>query len=520
MKKISKTSKSSKSSRTLKSLQTLFNTHRVIGLLAVIVFLFSAVSAGSESGIFGEDDFSVDFLYLSSVSKELIEDTFVFSDEWFLNDPAERNDRLGLASAWMAALSKEGEAPAEVFKNLGFLNVKAVRYDSTQTDDCAYVIGTKEIIRDGKTATLVAVVFQGRNYGAKGWLQNVTVNPDNEISIDHGSYAKAARYFLSDIEEILAGGNLVFWISGLSRAGGIANITAARLLEREDPPVVYCYTLEAPATTQNKDAKDPKYRSIHNYTCTDDPVPKVPLWDMVRYGNDYCYDSLPYEDVILTLNNQNSLSLDYTGLIDPSSFHDTVKLTLDTFINNLGRLIPTREDYSKVKTVTFPNGDTFQYSWQDSFGTICKFIFKENRSNLKKSFSPGLANNLLDMLSEEILARRKALRSCVDEAPVFRMKERLLLAEDLSNAIEATMGMSYPKEDMYALIRLLDLLIAPEIVLLEEDYSLTGDPADPASIVFDNSDLDAFALYGSKILFSHQVDVIIARLKLLALAME
>ena len=102
--------------QSLKSLQTLFNTHRVIGLFAVIVFLFSAVSAGSESGIFGEDDFSVDFLYLSSVSKELIEDTFVFSDEWFLNDPAERNDMLGLASAWMAALSKEGEAPAEVLK--------------------------------------------------------------------------------------------------------------------------------------------------------------------------------------------------------------------------------------------------------------------------------------------------------------------------------------------------------------------------------------------------------------------
>ena len=167
--------------------------------------------------------------YYSKISKTSVGDSFWFSDEWLLRDGAERNDALALLSAQLACTAKDGASSEAMLEALGFENVHSERYGSTDPGDCAYTLGTKKL--NGRT--VVAVVFQGLEYGDKGWQQNVTVDPGGTVTPDQGSYAAAAETFLSDFDKLKVPSGSILWISGLSRAGAVANLACAFLIDRK-----------------------------------------------------------------------------------------------------------------------------------------------------------------------------------------------------------------------------------------------------------------------------------------------
>ena len=136
--------------------------------------------------------------YFSKMTKEYTGDTYYYTDQWFQGDPSVRNDSLALVSAQLATSVTEDPANSVAFlKKLGFYDAKAVGFESTKTDDCAYVVGTKII---GKKK-LMAVAFQGTNYGDKGWQQNVTVNGSGSYGLDHAAFSAAAKAFVDDYSQ-------------------------------------------------------------------------------------------------------------------------------------------------------------------------------------------------------------------------------------------------------------------------------------------------------------------------------
>ena len=475
---------------------------RMIGLL--MVFMLAAGSLPAVSAAEAGEEIRISVSYPSTLHKDaMIDDTIVFSDAWFSGNPEERNDRLGLVSAQMTALSGDGEKAAEVLRQLGFADAEAKRYDSELTWDCGYVIGSKTITRNGKAATLNAVVFKGLKYGIKGWLQNVTVNTEQVRQGDHASFAEAARYFMEDLAEMNREGEQVFWLCGLSRAGAIANTVSARLLEQEVPPAVFCCTFEAPTDTDREEAHDARYLGIHNYYCTDDVVPRIPLWGMVRYGQDISLDEVSLEAVQKMLTEQDPETEEEVMKVT-DSFREEVSSVLDRLCLRIGALIENREDYSRIRMVDVPGNIAFDYTWQEGFQTLSQLVFGNNQ-DLVEHFEKTQKEKTDDSETpmNMLRTRRATLKLIAGRSEDFRNVERLTMASLGNQMLKAYLDQPVLTEDLFAILGILDamLLPAPGEEMGEEELP------DP---------IDVFEKYGSSLLFSHHPEVVIARMKILA----
>lgn len=237
---------------------------------------------------------SGDVEWMSSVSDsssetgtKTIKDTFYYSDDWFGDDPSSENPELALASMQLTAscVSDGADNTGEAFfKSMGFEEVGYSDFNSSDPDDCNYTWARKAI----GDSTLVAVVIQSVNNGwkqkNKAWKQNFTVNEPGgaDPSGEHYAYAAAVDKVADDIAALAADGETVFWITGQSRGGAIANVLAARLSDNIDGVKIFAYTFEAPATVDAGMAGN--YKFIHNYVCSDDLVAQIPPWGMTRYG--------------------------------------------------------------------------------------------------------------------------------------------------------------------------------------------------------------------------------------------
>lgn len=486
------------------------------------LFLAALLAAGALSGAAAEEFPRLGFTAVSAINREIFSGSFSFSDEWFRSDPGVRNDSLGLASACLSAVAGDGEQAAGLLEELGFSPVRRMRYESGDASDCAYVIGAKEIVRNGEPAVLTAVVFQGMQYGLKGWLQNVTVNTRCE-SPDQESYAAAARVFFSDLEEMNLSGSPVFWICGMSRGGAVSNLVSAALLEREDAPAVFCYTFESPAVTEKENARGSLYRGIHNYISADDPVPRIPLWGMARYGTDFYYDSLPLAEVKRLVLEKNPAAAGYLEDIREDTFAKDAAAALDWLTGNLQRLIPTREAYAERFSVKLITGETVEFCWQEGLQALCRMVHSdavtlisnavqaagsgsESKSESQPTFNPW--DLVADFLEESLVLLKEESSSL----PALRMWKRWRQAGNLTKLLRDLLRMDLEPSSVFALSDLFRAVIRPEVIL--EELGLPTSPPDGTP-----DDEQAVALVVSLktgLLFSHMPETIIARMRLLA----
>ena len=463
--------------------------------------------------------------YYSTITGDYVPVRFDYSDQWFRGDPAARNDSLALVSAQLAIAAGEEERGAAFLKELGFADASGKRYDSEDPGDCAYVIGTK-IIRSGEgDCTLVAAAFQGTFYGEKGWQQNVTVNGGSP-SADHAAYAAAAKAFLEDLDGMDLPGPVILWLTGMSRGGGIADLAAAYLLDREDPPVVFAFTFEAPATTENKDAGGEKYRGIQNYICRDDPVTMLPLWGMSRYGQIVPYDGAEPADIAAVLEMRSPAAGAYAGEYDAGDFAEGVPAYLEGLAGRLTEAVPTRAAYSEENTDRFSREGSsveVRYTYQGGLRALCH-IARNDEDGL-----PGALSSLLD----DEAALPALIRSYLEEAYAgsHTPENSAALLGDaaqgrwaVADAWYSTLAgegqdLPFRREDVYALLKLLSPLVVKADAVREKDGTLPAFDASFAERYTDYFDLAAvmtFARNTNTLLFSHQTDVILARLKLLA----
>ena len=486
-------------------------------LSAVLCFgsLPYTVLAAEESG---QEYQYVSTEYYSKISKAYVGDSSFFSDEWFLTDPAKKDDRLALLSAQLAMSAGEGEGGEAFLKAIGFSDARSCRYDSADPLDCAYVCGTKTV--DGKT--VMAVVFQGDLYGDKGWQQNVTVNLSDDDTGDQSSYAAAANAFLADFDAMGLDDDAVLWLTGTSRAGAIANLAAAYLLERDNHPALICYTFESPATTESPDAHSAKYDGIHNYLCDDDPVTMLPIWGMTRYGEEIFYNTAEVEDVIEAAAELNPDTREYNKEYDDSVFDGGLKAFLGGIMNKLEETVPSRGDYTKRQTVTIPTEEPFDYTYQGALQALCHVVFGSEGGigSLAGSLSDSLESLLLGLTYARV---EEAYAEQIGSAEILADSEEhyLAIAELLYSAVmEADSSLDVKLPDVYGIVK----LIAPQFVDVsavgDEDWTLPEYEDLDIYDYFDYTMMNALVQHSSTLVFSHHPDMIIARLKLLAPAPE
>ena len=487
-------------------------------LLSAVLALMLCVSVVPAAGFAAEPELQfARTAYYSKITEAFVEDSSYYSDEWFLADPEESDDRLALLSAQLSMASATADGGIAFLEAIGFDDVEALRYDSADPLDSGYAAGTKTV----NGTKVAAVVFQGDLYGDEGWQQNVTVNLDNatERTQDQHSYAAAAEIFLADFDSSALSDADVLWITGGSRAGAIANLAAAYLLERTGSPDILCYTFESPATTENAEAQSGRYDSIHNYICSDDPITMLPIWGMTRYGEEIPYNSVSPADVIEEAAKVNPAAREFCKDYTDDVFDYTVEL-LHSIVNKLGETVPTREMYSEPLTISVPTDEPFTYTYQGGLQALCHVVFG-SEAGLGALTGP-LTENLGIILNDLVCARIEEVAAGrpgtdAEEAAKLRAdsdQRYLMLAELLCDVLSANEpDLNASAADFFGLIKLL----APHIVLtdgIEEALPAFDEDFDPLLYI----DSNVIILIGliPTIVFSHHPDMIIARLKLLA----
>ena len=256
---------------------------------------------------------------------------FYYSDAFFTQLPHFYNEHLATASLNMAyaGMYLRAKEPYDANQNYYYNRHAAARQfmadigcpdqniyvnDSNehkpQTDSIGVTIASKTLRGasiEGKT--LIPIVVRGGGYELE-WASNGTLDKSSQTTgrdMEAKGFSSAADQVKKEIEKYLdkydlrdeiASGNVVFWITGYSRAGATANLTAKRLVEdyacgesgKEN--LVYAYTCEAPMGGTDAGehlASKSTYYCIHNLINAVDIVPLVApsLMGFKRYGVDH-----------------------------------------------------------------------------------------------------------------------------------------------------------------------------------------------------------------------------------------
>ncbi len=243
---------------------------------------------------------------------------------WFFEDPAKYQEDLSVLSSLFAAdiyenkpdvdndidvqiyiddLLTKRHQPEALLEALGMQDAKVVRTEGTDNDCAEIAIGHHYVEYNKEKKEVILVAVRGMNGSLEEWSSYFDVGADTEeyytLTGDHPEWTnkenhkgfdvtanrvmRAIEAYTSETAGIREDAQKMYWITGHSRGGAIANIVGAALEDAKESVVTY--TFGAPATTTS--AK--KYATIFNIVNEDDAFSGLPLenkWGFVRYGND------------------------------------------------------------------------------------------------------------------------------------------------------------------------------------------------------------------------------------------
>ena len=271
-----------------------------------------------------------------------------WDDGWFEEDPAAYRHDLALAAMGLSGAAyvrtDRGISARAALEDLGFGHLKSYHYQLTLESggQTAYTFGVKTL-RDGKGKSfrLIAVVVRGTGEYME-WAGNLNVG----TGLVHAGFDEAGNELMANLKRYLAenGGEdpVKFLITGHSRGGAVANLTAARLVKKglAEKENVYAYTFAAPAVSA--DAAEEGYENIFNMINEADLVPRVPLqdWGYRRYGVDVPLPAADgEEDGYGALFEK--MDRQYTALTGQPYAVYQDEAAVDKITSALGRLIPT-----------------------------------------------------------------------------------------------------------------------------------------------------------------------------------
>lgn len=262
-----------------------------------------------ENDAFPQNEFQYSH-YLKKESKEKYEYylNFQMNFNWFMNSAKKYDKKIARLSSVFAGLAYY--APYE--KNSSFYKVKLrnnkkeyktydleslMEYTGFKDVKRSYLgdkykdnhlvqfnYGYKKLKKDGATKYLVPIIIRGTS-GGKEWISNFTIGKSGE----HYGFNTAASRVIAEIQAYLKEHNIdsknaIIWVTGHSRGGGVSNLVAKAMVDKNYN--VFAYTFAAPAVTQESSKSNAKYSHIFNIINADDFVPCLPLskWGFGLYG--------------------------------------------------------------------------------------------------------------------------------------------------------------------------------------------------------------------------------------------
>ena len=224
---------------------------------------------------------------------------YCYSNDYFMQSSYTYNSELATLSSKVALAAYNGQLVSqgyanveEMLANMGFADLYH-NADYTQeptAHSTGVCIGSRQL---GYGTTLVAIAVRGGNYAAE-WGGNFVIGTGTH----HEGFQRGSDKVIAALKQYLQdnqiSGSVKFWITGYSRGGAIANLTAARLDEARElgdnvyysAEDVYAYCFEVPANTTDPQVGDELYGNIFNIINPIDLVPRVApaAWGFSRYG--------------------------------------------------------------------------------------------------------------------------------------------------------------------------------------------------------------------------------------------
>lgn len=354
---------------------------------------------------------------------------YVYNDSYFLENSF--NPKLAKASFALALSTQvfsKNKSNDENFKDylgqLGFSNFYANEYlyKETKIDGIGLELASKEVKLNGENKTLVAATIRGFNYDYE-WISNFIIGKTG----DHDNFKKASITFIEELDSYvkkLENKDIVLWLSGYSRGGGVSNLIGAYLdnysyykendiwlIDEYKPNLsfdidldeIFCYTFEAPkgAEVSNVKALENVTYNIHNIINESDMVPMVLPKELgfSEYGKTHNVLLDPSLDEFENIGT--NIGINYDVLIDEYSLSLTKIDNVEPIQLGNVNLYPKKLD-NKIYTKDYMKGliDELSNAFQtrENYSKIVDPILKEvcgKFRDLSKEDRKKVANQLI-----------------------------------------------------------------------------------------------------------------------------
>ena len=202
------------------------------------------------------------FNYIPAFAAEAVTEKFFYSDNYFTEPSDSDNTHLRTMSMALALSTMEvggSSYVTDLLSDIGFEDISIGDLNDKPTKD---TIGTAIAHKNIDGQELVAVAIRGSKYDSE-WASNLTAGAQGAIQ----GFSDASEKVNDRLRDYLADNELTdvkLWITGYSRAGAVADLTAVYINEHTaefetSADDVYVYTFEAPAAS----ASDKVYDNIH-----------------------------------------------------------------------------------------------------------------------------------------------------------------------------------------------------------------------------------------------------------------
>ena len=217
----------------------------------------------------------------------------------FFTDNRIYNRDIALASSVIAA----AHLRPSFLERLGFTNIITVPVGRMDNDRTEVLMGRRRVIYSGRTLEITKVYIRSNNGSFEEMFSDLDIGADTEeyFSLSQSTHPEwvnrlnvkgldvTANRTVAAIKDYIAGtasgGELILWISGFGRGGGIANIVGA-YFEKSPFVTPFTYTFASPNTTTSSEADT--YLTVFNIINSDDMNTLIPpaAWGFTRFGRD------------------------------------------------------------------------------------------------------------------------------------------------------------------------------------------------------------------------------------------
>jgi len=304
-----------------------------IVLIGVIISIYSCTYVKYDSTIINNK-----FLYEESITNEIVESEYYYSDLYFSNESSKENEHLrtfsfALALSFTPTYAEDNinKYIQDIFDGIGLKDSKYYDDEIITKDTIGTALAHKKLNKDYE---LVVLVLRGSNYEDE-WLSNFDIGSDGNAK----GFNDSAKLVLDRLNSYLEDNNIDKYkllITGYSRGGAIANIVGVTLNDETSYHInqddLYVYTFDAARGSNNNKV----YNNIHNIINKNDIVTYLYPEQINIYNNG---------NIIDITDNSRTLKVKCLNLFGDDS-KDYGIVNKKEFISNFVNSLPSnREEY-------------------------------------------------------------------------------------------------------------------------------------------------------------------------------